>query len=106
MRAGSKFAIPLACGLGFIGATALDAKTCGIELRTRATARIAGDEVERDRRAQDAAVAKWTHLARAAYGVAFEDWQHAAERKSTCGRTAKTSFCSVAAKPCRRPGVE
>lgn len=78
------------------------AKTCKAEPTTaKSSSRIAGDEAKRDERAKDNAIKRWSRDVQALHGVAYKFWFRADEPKVECGRSAKSSHCTVTAKPCR-----
>lgn len=99
--------IPLSRGAAAIVAIAMvafagpaAAKTCKDPVSAKSSSRVAGDEAKRDGRAKDNAIAKWVKAAQATYGVGYRFWYRADEQKVECGRTAKSSHCTVTAKPC------
>ncbi len=87
--------------LGLAGVAApVSAKTCREAVSAKSTSRIAGDEAKRDQRAKDNAIARWVKAAQSTYGVGYRFWFRSDEQKVECGRTPKTSHCTVTAKPC------
>ena len=91
--------ILVAAAFGLLSGPAA-AKTCKEPLSAKSSSRIATSEDKRDVRAKDNAIARWVKEAQSTHGVTYRFWFRAEEQKVECGRSAKSSHCTVTAKPC------